>query len=132
MPIADLLRRAARDLAKTTNLWAQECPALIPVEVGAIVYWACVNRPRAEELVDNIVSRRDVSMHCYQAPNPAADVGEHARLHFDRVSEFYGERPWLGEKVPWSFGEELAMSRLLSWCGLMVERPLSKGVTCLI
>ena len=97
------------------------------MEVGAIVYWACINRRRAEELVDNIVSWRDVSMHCYQAPNPAADVGEHPRLHFDRVSEFYGEHPWLGEKVPWSFGEELAMSRLLSWCGLMVERPAIEG-----
>ena len=104
VPIVDLLRRAAGDLEKTTNLWARECPGLIPVEVGAIVYWACINRRRAEELVDNIVSWRDVSMHCYQAPNqapnPASDVGEHPRLHFDRVSEFYGEHTRLGEKVP--------------------------------
>ena len=133
VPIVDLLRRAAADLEKTTNLWARECPGLIPVEVGAIVHWACINRRRAEELVKTIVSWRDVAMHRYPTPDPSDKVGAAAaQLHFDRVSEFYLEHPWLGEKVPWSFGEELAMSRLLSWCGLMVERPLSKGVTCLI
>ena len=118
LPIVDLLRRAAGALEKTTNLWARECPGLIPVEVGAIVYWACINRRRAEELVDNIVSWRDVAMHRYQAPSAAAEVGEHAQLHFDRVSEFYGEHPFLGEKVPWSFGEESALCRLLVYCDL--------------
>ena len=131
VPIVDLLRRAAGALEKTTNLWARECPGLIPVEVGAIVFWACVNRRRAGELVDNIVSWRDVAMHSYQAPNAAAEVGEHAQLHFDRVAEFYGEHPWLGEKVPWSFGEELALCRLLGYCGLFWNE-VGRGIFWLV
>ena len=75
LPIVDLLRRAAGALEKTTNLWARECPGLIPVEVGAIVYWACINRRRAEELVDNIVSWRDVAMHRYRAPRSGSTRG---------------------------------------------------------
>ena len=130
-PILPLLRRAARDLAETTNLWARECPGLIPGEVSAIVHWAGVNPRRADELIDNIVSWRDVAMHRYQAPNPAAEVGEHARLHFDRVSEFYLEHPWLGERVRFSFSEELALCKLIAWYRLFVEQPLSQGVFCL-
>ena len=130
--IVDLLREAANKLATTTNLWARECPGLIPAEVGAIVHWACVNRYRAEELVKTIVSWRDVAMHRYPTPDDSKRVGAPAtQLHFDRDSEFYLEHPWLGEKAPWSFGEELAISKLLSWCGLMAERPQSKGVVCL-
>ena len=129
--VVDLLRRAADHLEKTTNLWARECPGLIPVEVGAIVYWACTNRRRAEELVDNIVSWRDVAMHRYQAPDSAAPAGSHAQLHFDRVSEFYGEHPWLGEKVPWSSGEELGMNALLAYCGHLREIPLPGGLIVL-
>ena len=49
-PILPLLQRAARNLAETTNLWARECPGLIPAEVGAIVHWACVNLQRATDL----------------------------------------------------------------------------------
>ena len=133
VPILDLLRRAAGDLEKTTNLWARECPGLIPVEVGAIVYWACINRRRAEELVDNIVSWRDVAMHRYPIPDPSDKVSAGgAQLHFERVSEFYGEHPFLEQKVPWSFGEECAMGKLLAYCGLMVDRPLSNGIGCLV
>ena len=131
--IVDLLRRAAEDLEKTTNLWARECPGLIPVEVGAIVYWACINQRRVEELIDNIVSWRDVAMHRYSTPAPSGKVSAgSAQLHFDRVSEFYGEHPFLGQKVPWSFGEECAMGKLLAYCGLMVERPLANGISCLV
>ena len=124
VPIVDLLRQAAQKLAETTNLWAREWPGLMPAEVGAIVYWGCVNRHRAEELVKTIVSWRDVAMHRYLTPGLSEDrVGAHAaQLHFDRVSEFYLEHPWLGEKVPWSFGEEIALSKLLGYCGLLHER----------
>ena len=123
VPIVDLLRQAAAKLGKTTNLWARACPGLIPAEVGAIVHWACVNRRRAEELVKTIVSWRDVAMHRYPTPDPSdKDSAGAVQLHFDRVSEFYLEHPFLGEKVPWSFGEELALSRLLGYCGLLRER----------
>ena len=59
-------------------------------------------------------------MHRYQVPDSAAEVAEREQLHFDRVSKFYGEHPFLGGKVPWSLGEELALFRLLSWRGFMV------------
>ena len=117
-PILPLLQRAARNLAETTNLWARECPGLIPAEVGAIVHWACVNLRRATELVDNIVSWRDAAMHRYEAPNPGAPAGFNAGFHVDTVTDFYLEHAWLGEKVPMSFGEELALYRLLAYCGL--------------
>lgn len=67
------LAETAQDLEKTTNLWARECPGLIPVEVGAIVYWACVNRRRGEELLDNIVARRG------DTPLPGAEPGGRGR-----------------------------------------------------
>ena len=117
-------------IAETNTFWARECPGLIPAEVSAIVHWAVVNPRRANELVDNIVSWRDVAMHRYAAPNPAEPVGSHARLHFDRVSEFYLEYPWLGEGVRLSFAEELALCKLLTWCRLLVEQPLSHAVFC--
>ena len=133
VPIVDLLRRAAQKLAMTTNLWARECPGLIPAEVGAIVHWACVNRHRAEELVKTVVSWRDVAMHRYPTPDPSDKVSAGgAQLHFERVSEFYGEHPFLGQKVPWSFGEECAMGKLLAYCRLMAERPLANGISCLV
>ena len=100
-------------------MWARECPGLIPVEVGAITHWARVNPGRADKLVTDLVSWRDVAMHRYQPPDPAAEVGSHAQLHYERVSEFYLEHEWLAGKVPLSFGEELALARLLGWCGLL-------------
>ena len=114
--IVPLLRRGAQTLAETGNLWARECPGLVPIEVGAIVYWACVQVSRAEHLLDNVVSWRDVAMHRYGAPDPKAPPGANATLHFDTVSEFYVSHPWLAERVPTSFGEEFAMCKLLSYC----------------
>ena len=128
VPIVDLLRRAARDLAGTTNLWARECPGLVPSEVGAIVHWACVNARRANDLVDNVVTWRDAAMHRYGAPNPVAPRGVNAELHFDVVSEFYPEHAWLGQKVPWSFAEELAMSKLLAYCRLFRESASAPSI----
>ena len=42
-------------------------------------------------------------------------------MHYERISEFYLEHPWLAGKVPLSYGEELALARLLAWCGLLRE-----------
>ena len=117
--VVDLLCRAARSLAETDHLWARECPGLIPVEIGALTHWGRVNPRWAEDLVANIISWRDVAMHRYQAPDPAADGGGHAVLHYERVSEFYLEHPWLAGKEPPSYGEEMALARLLGWCGLL-------------
>ena len=115
VPILPLLLRAAQSLAETTNLWARECPRLVPIEVSAIVHWASVDLMRANKLVEKVVTWRDAAMHRYPAPDPAHPIGTHAEFHADKVSEFYQEHPWLGEKVPMSFGEELALYRLLKY-----------------
>ena len=47
-PIIPLLERAAQALAASTNLWVRVCPALMPIEVGAIVHWACIDFRHAE------------------------------------------------------------------------------------
>ena len=60
-------------------------------------------------------------MHRHQAPDPAAAAGANAHFHADKVSEFYQEHPWLGEKVPMSLAAELAFCRLLVYCGLLEE-----------
>ena len=101
-----------------TNLWARECPGLIPAEVGAIVHWACVDLRHATELVDNIVSWRDAAMHRYEAPDPGAPAGVNTELHVDVVTDFYLEHPWLGETVSMSTGEEMATYMLRRCCGL--------------
>ena len=118
-PLLPPLLRAVQSLAETTNLWARECPRLIPAEVGAIVHWASVDLMRANELVENIVSWRDTAMHRYPAPDPVHPIGTHAEFHADKVSEFYEEHAWLGERVALSFGHELALYRLLRYCGLL-------------
>ena len=118
LPIVPLLRRAAECLAATTNLWARECPGLVPVEVGAIVYWACVDAQRAHILVRDIEINRDVAMHRVGPPDPDAPAGAN---------------PGLGQRVPLSFGEELALARLLAYCGLLSETRVGPGlllVTC--
>ena len=127
IPIVPLLRRAADRLAETTNLWARECPGLVPAEVGAIVHWACVDAGRAGVLVRDIEINRDVAMHRFGPPDPDAPLGANAVRHFERVSEFYLEHPHLGERVPLSFGEETALTRLLGYCGLFQGRSLERG-----
>ena len=47
-----LLQRGASMLAKTNHVWARCCPGLLPVEMEAIVYWACVESPRCLKLLD--------------------------------------------------------------------------------
>ena len=132
LPIIPLLRRAAERLAASTNLWARECPGLVPVEVGAIVYWACVDAQRAHILVRDIEINRDVAMHRVGPPDPDAPAGANAERHFDRILEFYLEHPDLGQRVTLSFGEEIAMARLLGYCGLFRGEPLGPGMSCLV
>ena len=130
--IVDLLCRAVQSLAETDRVWARECPGLLPIEVGAITHRARVNPPRADKLVTDIVSWCGVAMHRYQAPDPAAEVGSHAQLHYERISEFYLEHPWLAGKVPLSHGEEVALARLLGWCGLLRRRRGSLPLLVLV
>ena len=132
LPIVPLLRRAAECLAASTNLWARECPGLVPVEVGAVVYWACVDARRAHVLVRDIEINRDVAMHRVGRPDPDAPPGANAERHFDRILEFYLEHPDLGQRVTLSFGEELALARLLGYCALFREAALGPGMFCLV
>ena len=50
-------------------------------------------------------------MHRVGPPDPDALAWANAERHFDRIVEFYLEHPDLGERVPLSFGEELALAR---------------------
>ena len=132
MPIIPLLRRAAERLTASTNLWVRECPGLVPVEVGAIVYWACVDSPRAHTLVRDIEINRDVAMHRVGPLNPDAPAGANVERHFDRILEFYLEHPDLGQGVPLSFGEEPTLARLLGYCGLFRGHAIGPGMFCLV
>ena len=118
-PILPLLRQAAQTLAASRNIWARDCPGLLPVEVGAIAHWACVDLQRAHNIVRDIEINRDVAMHRVGPPNPDAPAGANAERHFERVSEFYLEHSDLREQVALTFGEELALVRLLGYCGVL-------------
>ena len=131
VPIVPLLRRAAQCLTATRNLWARECPGLVPIEIGAIVHWACVDVRRAQILVRDIEINRDVAMHRVGPPDPDAPAGANAERHFERIVEFYLEHRDLGERVPLSFGEELALARLLAYCGLFREIGSGLSEFCL-
>ena len=61
--IIPLLMYAARSLAVSSNFWVRVCPTLMPVEVGAIVHWACIDIRHAESLVRDIEINRDVPMY---------------------------------------------------------------------
>ena len=120
-PIIPLLERAAQALAASNNLWVRVCPALIPIEVGAIVHWACIDFRHAEALVKDIEINRDVAMHRGGPPDPGAPPGTNLERHFERVMEFYFSEPRIGGQVPLSFGEEHALAKLLGFCGLLRE-----------
>ena len=107
-PILPLLKRAAQSLAASTNLWVQVCPALMPVEVGAIVHWACIDFAHAEALAAGIEINRDVAMHRVGVPpDPDAPPGANLERHWERVMEFYSAQPRLGGRVPFSFGDRI-------------------------
>ena len=75
-----------------------------------------------------IPRNRDVAMHRVGPPDPDAPAGANAERHFERLVEFYLEHPDLGERAPFSFGEELALARLLAYCGLFREDVQGPGV----
>ena len=130
-PIIPLLERAAQSLAESTNLWVRILPALMPVELGAIVHWACIDFRHAESLVKDIEINRNVAMHRGGVPNPEVSVEAKRDRHFERVMEFYMDQPGPGGRVPFSFGEELAMAKIIGFCELLREIELAPGFPCL-
>ena len=86
MEALPLLRAGARTLAATTNLWARECPGLMPVEVGSLLHWASVDATRAQRLLGSLVTWRDVAMHPHEPPSPDAAPGRNAVRHLEAVS----------------------------------------------
>ena len=80
--IVPLLQRDASILARTNHVWARCCPGLVPVEMEAIVYWACVASPRYLKLLDELILLRDVAMHQHREP-PDSRVSntENAEIH---------------------------------------------------
>lgn len=124
------LRAGARKLASTTNLWARCCPGLIPVEVTSMIHWASVDAERVQRLLSDLVTWRDVAMHAYEDPDECAEPGLNADRHFEAVSAFYLSHPWLAERVPLSFAEEVATCRLLAYCGLLRLVDAERGSTC--
>ena len=69
----------------------------------------------------------------YRGGPPNLDVSLEANRerHFERVMEFYMDQPGLGGRVPFSFGEDLAMAKLVGFCGLLWEMSLGPGCPCL-
>ena len=130
-PIIPLLERAAQNLAASTNLWVRVCPALMPIEVGAIVHWACIDFRHAESLVKDIEINREVAMHRGGSPDPDVAIEANRERHFERVMEFYMDQPGLGGRVPFSFGEELALAKLLGYCWRLNEVDFESGLPCL-
>ena len=131
-PILPLLERAAQSLAESTNLWVRVCPALMPIEVGAIVQWACIDFRHAESLVKDIEINRDVAMHRGGPPYAEVSIEVNRERHFERVMEFYMDQPALGGRVPFSLGEELALAKLIGFCGALREADAGPGGACLL
>ena len=102
-PILPLLHQAAQRLAESENLWVRECPGLLPIEIGTIVHWACVDLQHAHTLVREVEINWDLAMHRVGPPNPNSPAGANAERHFERVSEFYLEHSDLRERVPLTF-----------------------------
>ena len=130
--ILNILRTAANTLWTSENLWARTCPGLLLIEVGAIVHWARTDPQRAVELVENVQTWRDVAMHrLHRPPSSIATKEANAERHFDAVLKFYLEHQWLAEDVPSSFAEELALAKLLGYCGFFEECDIGPGMFCL-
>ena len=124
--IVPLLKAGAAALGETDHVWARLCPGLLPVEMGSIVHWACVNERKCSDLMDNLVIWRDAAMHRRGEPDSRLSQSENAVVHYDTVVDFYLSHPWLAERTPMPYGEELAMARLMDFAGLLVEKPLGR------
>ena len=87
--IIPLRQRGATILAKTNHVWARCCPFLLPIEMEAIVYWACVESPRCLELLDDLIVMREVAMHRIgEPPDSQVSDAENAGIHEEMVTNF--------------------------------------------
>ena len=131
--IVPLLQRGASILARTNHVWARYCPGLLPVEVEAIVYWACVASPRCLKLLDELILLRDAAMHQHQEPpDSRASNTENAEIHEEEVSNLYMEHRDIGGDALMPYGGTLAMTRLLDFTGLLHARYIRGYLVYLI
>ena len=101
----------------------------LAADVAAIVHWACIDFAHAEALAKDIEINRDVATHRVGVPpDPDLPPGASLERHWERVMEFYSEHPRLGGQVPFSFREELALVKLIGFCGLL--REVTIGLAC--
>ena len=123
--IVPLLQRGASILARTNHVWARCCPGLLPVEMEAIVYWACVAAPRCLKLLDELILLRDVAMHRVGGPpDRRMSDAENTELHEEMVTNFYLSHRDLAEDTPMPYGGTLAMTRLLDFTSLLHARDI--------
>ena len=123
--IVPLLQRGASILAKTNHVWARCCPGLLPIEMEAIVYWACAESPRCLKLLDELIILREAAMHRVGGPpDRRMSDAENAELHEEMVTNFYLSHRDLAEDSPMPYGGTLAMTRLLGFTGLLHARNI--------
>ena len=123
--IVPLLQRGASILARTNHVWARCCPGLLPVEMEAIVYWACAAAPRCLKLLDELIHLRDVAMHQrIEPPDSRVSNTENAEIHEEEVTNLYLTHRDLAEDTPMLYGGTLAMTRLLDFTGLLHARDI--------
>ena len=123
--IVPLLQRGASILARTNHVWARCCPGLLPVEMEAIVYWACAAAPRCLKLLDELILLRDVAMHQRrEPPDSRASNTENAGIHEERVTNLYLTHRDLAEDTPMPYGGTLAMTQLLDFTGHLHARDI--------
>ena len=79
-PLVPLLRDAARRTSNASSPWAQQLPGLLPVEVAAIIHWACLDIERAHALIRDFEDYRDLAM---QGEAPPDEGGISAELTHD-------------------------------------------------
>ena len=121
--IVPLLQRGASILARTNHVWARCCPGLLPIEMEAIVYWACAAAPRCLKLLDELIILRDVAMHrLREPPDSQVSDAENTELHEEMVTNFYLSHRDLAADTPMPYGGTLAMTRLLEFTGLLHAR----------
>ena len=85
----------------------------------------------AKPLVTDVRINRDVAIHRGGAPSPDVSVEGNRERHFERVMEFYMDKPGLGGRVPFSFGEELALAKLIGYWRMLREVEFGSGSPCL-
>ena len=123
--IVPLLQRGATILARTNHVWARCCPGLLPIEMEAIVYWACAAAPRCLKLLDELILLRDAAMHQRrEPPDSRVSKTENAEIHEEGVTNLYLTHRDLAEDTPMLYGGTLAMTRLLDFTGLLHARDI--------